>query len=690
MNCLELGTRDFHLQISARNGAIAGVWHEGKEIALPSKFAFALRMLDRERNYRIIDSSMFSSFQYRQEENKLVRRWENCAECPGMEVVSEIGFDGEVLRFRSRVINIPADWELELVDCPCVTISSRQELFWPRADGILVDEPEKTHRWYQQIEAPDHQSWGFYPGPCSMQFFASYDKESGNGLMFMADDRSHGTKMLEFSSEVKEDNSRIRLRIECYTGHDGNQKEYEIPFDLIIRPFQGDWRDACIIYRKWAEADPVLRDFPKSPEWLQKSPVVVVLAVRGGMNIGSGENPYSDYQQAFPRLKQLSEEFDSPLLVLLMRWDQHGPWLPPYCWPPAGSLESYMKLRDLLHESGNYFGVYCSGTAYTVKSLMNDYDNTEVFEKERLSEYMCSGPHGEVITTDPGLRTGTHFCLTEDFGNQIMLDQFRKIAESGVDYIQFFDQNLGCMNYPCYAENHQHPAVPGEWMTSSMQHLLAEMDAIAKSVNPNLLIGTESSAAMPYLRYLPLNDARSQILVHWGRPVPGNAFVFHKFSNNFLGNQSPLWYLIDCLACPENLCWRIACGFSAGQMLTVTLRSNGEISWGAADDPKQPAPDQKSATVLIRNLNRMRREYPQFLRDGDAEKPISILNCGTYTVHLRNNKGDRVVPSILLSAWRSPDGEFAEFMVNYLNHEQHYQLNGKDCVIAPLQAVKID
>jgi len=329
-----LGSPNVRLTISGADGSLAGLCKDGKELLLPANLAFALRLLDSGRNYRHFDSRDFRTFELECDASgALTRIWSDCPELPGMQIISHVRFDGVNFRFRNRVRDVPENWEFEMIDCPAVTVPETNELFWPRTDGMLLDEPEKSGRMFQQLEIPSQLSCGFYPGACQMQFMASYPVEGG-GVYFAADDRSHATKLLEFRRESEDDPSRIRLRIECYCGHDGDRHHYEPPYEMLLRPFDGDWHDACAVYREWVEQDPSLKKFPAPPRWLKKSPVVMVLTVRGTGGINADENAFSYYENAFPRLKELSEAFDSPVLALLMRWDQHGPGCLRTAGPP--------------------------------------------------------------------------------------------------------------------------------------------------------------------------------------------------------------------------------------------------------------------------------------------------------------------------------------------------------------------
>ena len=674
---------DSELHLSRRDGSIAAMRRRGKELLLPARLAFSLRFVDAEGGYRPLDSGHFANFELQEQKTAAVCRWTGCAGAPGTTVKLDISFRDRAFRFRPEVTGVPEELRLELVDAPVIVVPESNELFWPRHDGCLVDQPEKGSRYFQRLSAPGMAVGGCYPGPCQMQYMASYSPDGG--IWFGAEDFRHGTKTLEFGADDG-DGTRIRLRIEQYCGQDGPPERYAPDYDIVLRPFEGDWTDAAAICRDQVKRDPSLKSIPPKPEWLDESPVAVILSIRGRGESFAGENAYSRCENAFPRLRELSEAFGSPVLALLMRWDRHGPWLPPWCWPPAGGTESLFRLRDLLHESGNRIGLYCSGTAFTVRSLMNGYTCRDEFERDGLNRRMACGPDGKTLWTMDGIREGTQLCITEEFGREIMLDQVRRIAEAGIDYLQFFDQNFGGICYPCYSKEHRHPPVPGRWQTEAMTRLIDDMNEQIRRTGSRMILGTESSASMPYLAGLPLNDSRRICQVVYGRPVPAYSFVYHRYAGSFLGNQCTVWQNVDCPACPDNLLYRLAEGFCAGELLAVTLRADGSIAWGAADDWSEPPPDSETAITLIRNLNRLRRKYRKFLLHGEMEKsPVQVAGLPAYRLPLRprrqhagGGKAFTELPPLPESCWSAPDGERIQFLVNFRPEPRQVELRSTE------------
>ena len=92
------------------------------------------------------------------------------------------------------------------------------------------------------------------------------------------------------------------------------------------------------------------------------------------------------------------------------------------------------------------------------------------------------------------------------------------------------------------------------------------------------LLGCEAAAAEPFYPYLLFNDNRSTINLGFGTPVPAYQYINHEYINGFMGNQNSLRRSVEIDKSPLNMLQRLAYSFTAGDMFTVILRGNGDIS----------------------------------------------------------------------------------------------------------------
>lgn len=641
------------LSLSEINGAARALDYHGNQLLAPADESFSLLFRDRNRDLLTLKSSEFSDFSGDKDELTFSAH----AHYPTLSVKIAIRAEDGFFYFRPSVTGIPEEIILERIDAPQLKVENNGKLFWPHSEGVLVSNPLEFP--FTQVSFPNNGS-GYYPGICQTQFMAHYSDQGG--VYFAAHDITHTTKTIGYGNDG---NDLIQLHLETFCGSN-ELAEYHSEFEYVIGAFQGDWMDAAEIYRDWAlNHDPALAEKPVMPDWVSESPVIVIHPVRGTGTISAEPNEYFPYENAMPIIRDLAEKFDSKILSHLMRWDCHAPWAPPYIWPPMGGKESLLRYRDMLREEGHYLGLYGSGTSWTLKSKTNGYSTEEQFEREGLEKVMTRGPKGEIDATLCGwIRHGMGMCITEKFCRDLLRDQVKQIAETNIELLQFFDQNLGGASFLCYSEEHNHPSSPGRWQTEAMKSLVAEMLDDIKSVDSETILGTECAAAQPYLNGMSFNDLRSVFCLLIGMPVPAYQFIFHEYSNNFMGNQADVTKKLDCEACPENLLWRVAYAFNAGALLTVTLRDKGIIDWGAAADWDSVPPDQETVITLIRNLNQTRKDYPRFLQHGKMLKPIMDVTGDQYTLRFKNRI--ETIDAFTHSCWEAPTGERAQIITNFL------------------------
>ena len=673
------------LQLDDR-GRITGLIRNHINTAARAKNAFLLGFRDAERNPVILDDSAFSTCSVHKHENGITFCYSG--NCYDLEIILEVVSTAEGFAFTPEIRNIPESLPLEWVDAPAVCVQKNGFILWPRCEGVLIDGSDRRENYgaWHIAGFVDTYPGGFYPGHCQMQFLCHYD-ESGEGLYFEADDRTHTLKNVDFAPAGED---RRRLSLQTFCGGRVVNGTYRSPFACLLRGFSGNWQDACGIYRNRIADDPILPPKFRYPEVVGASPVIVIYPVQGeGKDCGQmTTNEYFPYCNALPVLDKLTERLDSRIMGLLMHWEGTAPWAPPYVWPPLGGEDMLSEFCRKLHEKGNYLGLYCSGTAWTQQSQINSYSCEKKFEEENLIREMIRGPHGEikaVSCTSPGSqRYGYDMCMARPWCRKTIKDEIAKIQSINVDYIQFFDQNIGGRFLPCYSREHGHPEHPGVWQTEAMKQLYSE--SVAET---GALLGAEAAGALPYLKELPFSDLRNNFNWPYGEPVPAYEFVFHEYLVNFSGNQCGLNHHLDLTGCPENLLYRIAYGFAAGNLLSLVLKENGRLHWGWGLPWSDPEPEQESAFQLLANLNAIRKKYPEFLLNGRMEKLSVQFDCGESFI-LRQNGEKIPIPEVLAVEWAAPDGRRAVILTNYQDKETTCTLAGKKITLEALNAAVIN
>lgn len=590
------------------------------------------------------------------------------------------------IHWNIRVEGIPEGFTLDYVDFPRIVVpddlranGGSGQIFWPAQEGCLIDDAGFRNLGgltYQPQGWPTLGWGGQYPGSVQMQFMAYYNDKAG--ICLTARDASHRPKGFEY---YKTDEGGVMLDLRLFT--DGATGYYRLPYEIVTTVFRGDWYDAADIYRNWALKSasylpPRIKDNKDLPEWYHDSPVIITYPVRGKYDLGDmTPNKLFPYSSAIPIIDRYASLFDSRIMALLMHWEGSAPWAPPYVWPPYGGEEALEEFIRDLHSKDNLIGLYGSGIGYTLRSNTDTtYNNYQEFKEKQLDKIMKVAPDGSLsrvnVCAGPyGQRLGWDMCPACDFVSSVVSSQIREMALHEVDYVQYFDQNLGGAAYYCYGDKeHNHPYGPGEWIIKAMKNVL-DSCTVAAGISPRqMLIGCEAAAAEPFMDNLRFNDARATINLMAGIPVPAYAYVYHEYVNNFMGNQNQVSGCIDHEKSPYNLLQRLAYAFCAGDMFTVIIRDDGDMIWDWDGLWEGLMPSQEETTTLIRNLNAWRRlSGKDFLVYGRMERPMEI--SGDHNVPMYNKRVGRDMDfsSVFKCSW-DYNGRKAGFLVNYLPEEQ--------------------
>lgn len=672
------------LRISERCGAIESLAvQDGVERVVPAAEAFTLQLLDGKGEPTRLKSSCFS-FSFAG--GCLEWRHHN-----GLRVCMDVtATDGE-FHFKPSVAGIPAGMQLEWFDGPQVCVPGDRTLYWPYWDGFEVSDFKcRPYRPASYRERYAGDPGGLYPGFCQMQFLAAY--KNGEGVYFSAVDDRHTPKGVEWE---RIDDGSVRLSLQTFCGDLDEDGAWRPKFCYSLRPYAGEWMEACGIYRNWVRALPGFERPPVRPRWMYDSPVNLIYPVRGvGLdNLPRDMKPncYFPYTNAVSTVEKYGRLLDSRIMALLMHWEGTAPWAPPYVWPPYGGEKELAKFRDALHARGYLLGVYCSGSAWTqISSIIPSYSQEQRFEDEHLGHHMMRGPRGEmtayVCNGHDSQRLGYDMCLAEGWAVRTLCDEAGKMARFGIDYCQFFDQNLGGGWLLCYAKHHAHPPIPGAWATEAMVALQKRL--CASSALHGMVIGCEGAAATPYIPYLFYNDSRPMVSLHFGQPVPGVSFVFHEWQCNFSGNM-----------CGVEECdpfWRWMYCFHNGDMLSLVLGADDGLAKAWCRPWSEGFSEQEKLVSLVRRMNSLRKKYPSFLLEGRMVRPFAKCESRLVEIPCRVWGKNRTIEAreVITSFWENAKGERIGFASNWRREPSELRITRsggrvETHILAPLEVIEL-
>ena len=598
--------------------------------------------------------------------------------------------------WRAEVRGLDGEHVVEWLDFPLLTLPALKEnneqgnggtILYPYNEGALIsnnDHRNQTDFRHWEPEYPSLGCYGVFPNMVCSQMQAYLWEDAG--LYFGAHDQARGVKGIDFYAE----NGGITMQMRLFCGAEYGQ-DFVMDYDVLWCATDGRWESAAEIYRTWfASALPPrvkkIKDNGELPAWYAESPLVVTYCVRGIHDMDEmNPNALFPYTNALPLLEQIKSRAQTRLMVLLMHWEGTAPWAPPYVWPPYGGVENFTEFKNTLHAQGDLLGVYCSGFGYTLSSnLVDDYDCTEICEREGLTRGMCAGPDGKVAISRicTGQRKGYDICPASEVGHDVLASAYEPLFESGIDYAQILDQNHGGGQYFCYSREHGHPPVPGAWMTENMQRMLTEWNGKAGK----MLLGCESAAAEPFMGNLLMSDNRFELNYHIGTPVPLYAYLYHEYLRNFMGNQVSCPFMGD----QDTLNYRIGYSFAAGDLMTLVMTPDGQLmtNWGNHDFSRLP--DREKALDLVANLCRFYREKAgKYLHAGRmiATKPVA---CGQKSFFMEWYGRSCTVPSVYSTAWESEDGSRVQILVNPGDTPESVTVDGYEITVPARNAVMIE
>ena len=675
------------LRLSDKCGAVESLVAGGVERVVPAAEAFTLQLLDGKGEPTLLKSSEFV-FEPGRAASTMPPQTAVSSKPPyltwrhanGLVVRMEVAAaDGE-FRFRPSVEGIPVGMLLEWFDGPQVCIAPDRKLFWPEWDGVEVTKfshpfhPAGFHPiGFRERYAPPGGN-SLYPGLAQMQFMAAY--KDGMGIYFSAVDGRHTPKAVDWEDLGA---NGVRLTLQTFCGDLDADGAWRAKFHYSLRPYDGGWMEACEMYRDWVRTLPDFAKTPKRPKWMYDSPVNLIYPVRGyGRDNGRDMKPNRmfPYMNAMPYVEKFGRLLDSKIMALLMHWEGTAPWAPPYVWPPFGGEEELAKFRDALHARGDLLGVYCSGTAWTqISSIVPTYSLEQRFEDEHLGRHMMRGPKGQITSCicngHDGQKLGYDMCLAEDWCVGEIVAEAAKLSRFGIDYSQFFDQNMGGGWLLCYAKHHKHPPIPGAWAVDAM--LALQRRLAAAEGDGGMGFGCEAAAATPYVPTLSYNDVRPiPGLMRFGRPVPGTAFVFHEWMCNFTGNQCGMTKRMDAF-------WRWMSGFHNGDMFSLVLNDKGEVVSGWDYFRNEQYPEKEGLIPVLKELNAIRKKYPAFLLEGRMIRPFFKCESCPAKVDFRGRQhGTLETTEVLTSFWENAKGERIGFASNWRQEPSDLKITHAD------------
>lgn len=247
--------RDTRITFFAEDGWLCSIDYKGRQ-AVGDSALWRVR-IHRGQSVRDLSPADMTDFKIRKnKENRMTLEWES--PLLSVRVLLEGDPDGKI---RWRIQASATDKETGLgrivfpiLNCNPISPEGKDDmLLLPWQNGWLIRDPVHS---LLDSKAPmpfwlgrgDGKYENEYPAQYSYQFAALYAPQR-DGLYLAAEDGDARIKTMGF---YQNGGDGLDFAVTHYPEHMGALRHYALPYDFVLRFFEGGWEKAVDIYRPWA------------------------------------------------------------------------------------------------------------------------------------------------------------------------------------------------------------------------------------------------------------------------------------------------------------------------------------------------------------------------------------------------------------------------------------------------------
>jgi len=373
---------------------------------------------------------------------------------------------------------------------------SDDRLLIPFHDGQLISAPGRTNG----VEQAD------YPGLAAVQFAAYYDRQAG---VYLAAEDAGGHPKRWQRDTVARKHVAVNL-LHLFEESPGN--DVAIDYDVVLRTFVGDWRDAAAIYKAWVVKQPwcarKLTDRADVPAFLKEGAGVIIEA--GFQNADSTAERFGKDLEKLPEFVQAYRRKTGLAHIVFVPygWENRGTWAGINYFPARPSDEAWVQTARRLRQDGNRLMFMPSGFWWVVKR-QEVGDGPAFDDSAQIKQYepmLVKNPDGTPwsldcydITKRPrqtwrGL--SMHLCHGSPEAQEKMKDIFLHAARLGVSLVSFDQEQGATQQAPCYDVSHKHGRGFGSYIWIGFRKTCEMILAEGKSINPDLCLSLEDTCEL--------------------------------------------------------------------------------------------------------------------------------------------------------------------------------------------------
>ena len=576
-----------------------------------------------------------------------------------IEVAVTLKADDPLSYWRFNIRNRSIKYGIARVYFPVLNIAPIGEpkanvYIYPRVRGGLVEDPFNKPPGYGDGV---HQS-GRYPAAFGMQFQALYNKQTGVGLYLGTQDPAPNLKNTE--------QPNYPTHITWKPGHrppniNFAYEDYALPFDCVVGPFNGDWWDACQVYRKWALKQTWCRKGPLAtrkdiPKWYKESPIF--LTTGSWSNDGNVAKtvehylkflkwagtplPCNWYGWKFYRTEMTA--YDMPHSYWRVNYRRDGPCSNAHDgnYPALPALPSFAAACKRLRDAG---GMVCP---YVCLQIYDQGPAENAPYADQARPHVVRDLQGNMQTygREPSWAMCTWSQWWRDRLKESCVELYKREHSGGF----YLDTMHGAGEY-CYWTPHGHTAGGGSALPAGMHGLSEYIRDAVKAVDPQLITTGEDPAE----NMIDIIDGK--LYQHTLTPnsvAPLFAAVYQDYIPRYGMRLNP--------EDGEGFYMSAASLFVEGAQLG-RLRVDPHGPGLRFDD--EPA-HKEARDYIGRFVGYYRQDMAKkFLCYGQLMRPLTFHRPAPMPIMSYTTGGRKIaLPSLLSGVFRARDGEVGIFIVN--------------------------
>ena len=590
-----------------------------------------------------------------------------------VRVSATAGAEG-LVRLRIAVRNT-TDWAVSGIQFPQFVMpaqlgkdAANDRLLAPSGSGhVLIEAPGTKTRWLNVL----------YPQSMDIQFAARYDTDAG---LYLAtyDADGHYKKW----NVVMEKDRSVKMKLE-HLIPEVPASDAELPYDVVLGTFSGDWRVAADIYKRWAVLQPwCARKVSRRddiPRFLKEGSAVLCVPFLH-------EKPeYTlfpyDYLSKLPQTAvAYQKRTQLPHIVFApFGWENRGAWAGINYFPARPSNEVWQKINADLRRQGNYTMMLPSGFSWVVKRKETRsgpaFDDTADFERRKeMTIHNADGTPWTIdaydeVDTWKGLQV--KLCHGSAPARETARNIFLDIARLGTSLVQFDQEIGGGQGVPCYSKTHGHPPGFGNWAWTDYRDLCAELLSQGKQIRPEFGLTTEgcTELAIPYLATQWGRQCSEADAYGMGAQGVGLfSYLYHEYMPVLGDGFSVGQGLAATWGSAELRCYRLANTLARGLIPTVYME---QVSLEPKDEW------HRSVSQAFVSYCRPYARFPEYLLLGATRRPPEIVCAGQDVWHYQaDEQGEKLPdgrragkvtirrPTVVAGSFAAEDGSIGTVIVN--------------------------